>query len=212
MDTKHVNFSISSARERSNGSRQLAPLQIGQQFTTRVLQTQAEGQLVIELNRQSYIANSNSPLAAGQEFPVQVMQTGEPIQLKILGDDQQSTVENLLLAELIQAKSELATASSKPEPGTLLTLLKQIADKDAAPRLVAKGQGEIAKRILELAGKSEIPVHHDPTLIEILSRMDLEEHIPPQCYRVVAELLAFTYRVEAMNSERKIYSKEGREL
>jgi len=105
-------------------------LQIGQRFTARVLQAQAEGQLVIELNRQSYIANSNLPLAAGQEFPVQVTQTGQPIQLKILGDNQQSTIENLLLAELVQAKSELATASAKLQPGTLLTLLKQIADTE----------------------------------------------------------------------------------
>ena len=98
------------------------------------------------------------------------------------------------------------------EPRPKAAALKYLKDRDAAPRLVAKGQGEIAKRILELARKSEIPVHHDPALIEILSRMDLEEHIPPQCYRVVAELLAFIYRLQAMNSERKIYPQEGREL
>ena len=98
------------------------------------------------------------------------------------------------------------------EPRPIAAALKYQKDKDAVPRLVAKGQGEIAKRIMELARKSEIPVHHDPALIEILSKMDLDEHIPPQCYRVVAELLAFIYRVQAMNAERKICPKEGREL
>ena len=47
--------------------------------------------------------------------------------------------------------------------------------KDAAPRLVAKGQGHIAEKILQLAKDNQIPVHEDPALIEILSKMNLDE-------------------------------------
>ncbi len=66
--------------------------------------------------------------------------------------------------------------------------------RDDAPRLVAKGQGHLAERILQIAGEHHIPVHQDPVLIDILSKMDMHEEIPAECYRVVAEILAFIYR------------------
>jgi flagellar biosynthesis protein len=69
-------------------------------------------------------------------------------------------------------------------------------DHDAAPRLLAKGQGHVADRILEIAQQNQIPVHQDPALIEILSKMDLQEEIPAECYRVVAEILAFIYKTQ----------------
>jgi flagellar biosynthesis protein len=69
-------------------------------------------------------------------------------------------------------------------------------DQDKAPRLVAKGQGHIAHRILEIAQENQIPVHQDPALIEILSKMDLQDEIPAECYRVVAEILAFIYKTQ----------------
>ena len=68
--------------------------------------------------------------------------------------------------------------------------------KDSAPRLVAKGQGHIAAKILQLAKDNQIPVHEDPALIEILSKMNLEEQIPGGCYRVVAEILAWIYKAQ----------------
>ena len=68
--------------------------------------------------------------------------------------------------------------------------------EDTAPRLVAKGQGEIAERILSIARENNIPVHEDLALIEILSSLDLEEQIPPECYRVMAEILAWIYRAQ----------------
>ena len=68
--------------------------------------------------------------------------------------------------------------------------------KDSAPRLVAKGQGHIAAKILQLAKDNQIPVHEDPALIEILSKMNLDEQIPGDCYRVVAEILAWIYKAQ----------------
>jgi len=68
--------------------------------------------------------------------------------------------------------------------------------KDTAPRLVAKGQGHVAERILQLAKDNQIPVHEDPALIEILSKMNLEERIPGECYRVAAEILAWIYKAQ----------------
>jgi flagellar biosynthesis protein len=68
---------------------------------------------------------------------------------------------------------------------------------DEAPRLLAKGQGVIADRILEIAREHGIPVHQDRTLVDVLSRLDVEEQIPPELYLVVAQVLAFIYAAEA---------------
>jgi flagellar biosynthesis protein len=67
--------------------------------------------------------------------------------------------------------------------------------KDQAPKLVAKGRGYLADKILELARQHDIPVRQDRNLLQILSRLDLNEEIPPEVYKAVAEILAFIYRL-----------------
>jgi flagellar biosynthesis protein len=73
--------------------------------------------------------------------------------------------------------------------------LKYKPDDDHAPRVTAKGTGRLAERIIEMARKHGIPVKDDPDLVEVLSRLDLHDQIPPELYVVVAELLAFVYRL-----------------
>jgi len=67
------------------------------------------------------------------------------------------------------------------------------AAKDDAPRLTAKGKGHVAERIIELARQHDIPVRSDKALIQILSQLDIDQHIPPELYKAVAEILAFVY-------------------
>ncbi|MBI5056172.1 MAG: EscU/YscU/HrcU family type III secretion system export apparatus switch protein [Nitrospirae bacterium] len=74
--------------------------------------------------------------------------------------------------------------------------LKYIHGKDPAPQLVAKGRGEAAKKILEIAKKHDIPIHEDKELVELLSTLDLYQEIPPELYRAVAEILAFIYLID----------------
>lgn len=66
----------------------------------------------------------------------------------------------------------------------------------AAPRVVAKGQGQIAEKIIERAKEAGVFVHESPELVSLLMQVDLDQHIPPQLYRAVAELLAFIYMLE----------------
>jgi flagellar biosynthesis protein len=67
---------------------------------------------------------------------------------------------------------------------------------DKAPRVVASGSGEIAKKILELAQEHNIPVKQDDSLIDLLARLELRAEIPEIAYRAVATILAFLYRTE----------------
>jgi flagellar biosynthesis protein len=72
--------------------------------------------------------------------------------------------------------------------------------KDRAPKILAKGSGKIAEKIIELAKAHGIYIHNDPDLIEVLSQLDLNDEIPPHLYVVIAELLAFIY---SLNSGKK---------
>lgn len=67
---------------------------------------------------------------------------------------------------------------------------------DAAPRVVARGKGQVAEQIIARAREHGVYVHESPELVALLSQVDIDEHIPPQLYMAIAELLAWLYRVE----------------
>jgi len=69
-------------------------------------------------------------------------------------------------------------------------------EADAAPRVVAKGRGLVAEEIIARAREHGVYVHESPELVSLLSQIDLDQHIPPQLYIAVAELLAWLYRIE----------------
>jgi flagellar biosynthesis protein len=79
-------------------------------------------------------------------------------------------------------------------PETIIAAaLKYDRKKDIAPKVVAKGKGLLAEKIIELAKKNNIPMKSDPALVQILSKLDIEEAIPVTLYKAVAEILAFVY-------------------
>jgi flagellar biosynthesis protein len=69
--------------------------------------------------------------------------------------------------------------------------------RDRAPKVVAKGRGYLADKILELAREHHIPIRQDKNLLQILSRLDLNDEIPAEVYKAVAEILAFIYRLSS---------------
>jgi flagellar biosynthesis protein len=68
-------------------------------------------------------------------------------------------------------------------------------DGSGAPRVTAKGAGEVAQKILDLAEQHGVPLQENRELVEMLTQMPLESEIPEQLYRVVAEVIAFAYLV-----------------
>lgn len=67
---------------------------------------------------------------------------------------------------------------------------------DTAPRVVAQGRGLVAQAIIERAKQHGIFVHESEELVGLLMQVELDQHIPPQLYLAVAELLAWVYRLE----------------
>lgn len=74
-------------------------------------------------------------------------------------------------------------------------------EADAAPRVIAKGRGLVAEEIIARAKEHGVYVHESPELVSLLSQIDLDQHIPPQLYIAVAELLAWLYRIERGESK-----------
>ena len=71
------------------------------------------------------------------------------------------------------------------------------AKGDAAPKVVARGQGLVAEQIIARAQEAGVFVHESKELVSLLMDVDLDREIPPALYRVVAELLAWLYHIES---------------
>lgn len=72
--------------------------------------------------------------------------------------------------------------------------LRYDREKEDAPRVVAKGEGSIAEKIIALAHDSDIPITEDRDLVELLSLVELDQEIPPELYSAVAEVLSWIYK------------------
>ncbi len=77
-------------------------------------------------------------------------------------------------------------------------------ESDRAPVVVATGAGELAKRIVELATEHGVPIKTNDTLVDVLSKLQVGTEIPPETYKIVAEILAFLFRTDAAWREKKI--------
>ena len=75
------------------------------------------------------------------------------------------------------------------------TALQYDAQRDSAPRVVASGQRKIAEQILAEARKHNIPIHEDFELTAALASVNLGSEIPAELYPVIAEVLAYIYRI-----------------
>lgn len=67
---------------------------------------------------------------------------------------------------------------------------------EPAPRVVAQGRGLIAQAIIQRAKEHGVFVHESEDLVGLLMQVELDQHIPPQLYLAVAELLTWLYRLE----------------
>lgn len=74
-------------------------------------------------------------------------------------------------------------------------------DGERAPRVVAKGRGELAARILDAAEEAGVPVRRDRDLVQLLAAVDLGDEIPEEAYNAVAEVIAFLWRVNETRRE-----------
>jgi flagellar biosynthesis protein len=64
-------------------------------------------------------------------------------------------------------------------------------DGHGAPRVTAKGRGEVARKIVETAREHEVAIEQNALLAEALSAVELDDAIPEELYRATAQVIAF---------------------
>lgn len=67
---------------------------------------------------------------------------------------------------------------------------------DEQARVLARGDGSLAAKILEIARAHDIPVHRDEALVEVLSAFPNQQLLPAHAQAAVAEILSFLYQVD----------------
>ncbi len=84
--------------------------------------------------------------------------------------------------------------SEQPHPPTLAVALQY--DGETAPKVTAKGAGDIAEQILAIAREHDVPLQDNPELVKLLSKIELGDQIPEALYLAVAEVIAFAYMLK----------------
>lgn len=67
-------------------------------------------------------------------------------------------------------------------------------DGKSAPKVVAKGYGVIADKIREVAQENNVSVQENAMLSKALMQVELDDYIPEELYRGIAEVIGFVLR------------------
>ena len=75
--------------------------------------------------------------------------------------------------------------------------LKYEMGTEGAPKVVAKGADFLAQRIREVAEENKVPIVENPPLARALfGGVELDQEIPPEHYRAVAEIIGYVLRLQ----------------
>lgn len=124
---------------------------------------------------------------ARQEFKEQ---EGDPQVKGRIRQQQREMARNRMMANV--PKADVVVTN----PTHFSVALKYDVAKGGAPRVVAKGAGEVALRIRTLAAEAGVPLVEAPPLARALHKhVELEQEVPARLFRAVAEVLAYVYQL-----------------
>lgn len=89
-----------------------------------------------------------------------------------------------------------------PPPGRRQAVALAYQEGDSAPRVLARGYGDLAERIIAEARRQGVFVHDAPELVGLLMQLDIDQRIPATLYEVIAELLIWA-RELSLEAERR---------
>jgi flagellar biosynthetic protein FlhB len=99
-------------------------------------------------------------------------------------------------------KARIRMMANVPKADVIITnpthfsiALKYDPEQSDAPMVIAKGVDEVAMRIREIAKEHDIILYENPPLARSLyDLVDLDESIPQELYKAVAEVITFVYQ------------------
>lgn len=111
------------------------------------------------------------------------------------------------LRSLRIARARQRMMASVPKADVIITnpthfacALKYDMESMGAPVLIAKGQDFVAQRIREIATENEIPIVENPPLARALfASVEIDQEIPPEHYKAVAEVISYVMRLKEKN-------------
>lgn len=115
------------------------------------------------------------------------------------------------LEKKLKKKASQLQDVKKREDRTAVAVSYDI-EKDAAPVILAAGKGPLAEKILKIAEDNKIPLFEDRGLATLLSRIEIETEVPPELYVLVAEILAFVFKLDQMATKREYFEKKAKEM
>lgn len=71
--------------------------------------------------------------------------------------------------------------------------LRYQSSHDQAPKVVAKGVGDVAEALIHAAKQHDVRLWSDTQLVDALMRLDIGDVIPSELYEAVALILAYIY-------------------
>ncbi|SDK77158.1 flagellar biosynthesis protein [Franzmannia pantelleriensis] len=88
-------------------------------------------------------------------------------------------------------------------PGRRQAVALAYQESDGAPRVLARGYGDLAEQIIAEAQRQGVFVHDAPELVSLLMQIDIDERIPPTLYEVIAELLIWARELSLETEKRQ---------
>ena len=86
-------------------------------------------------------------------------------------------------------------------PTHIAIALRYRKSEGKAPKVIAKGKGELAEYMRDLARSNTIPIVEDIPLARLLyKRVKIGREVPAETYKAVAAILAFVYRLTGKSS------------
>ena len=74
--------------------------------------------------------------------------------------------------------------------------MKYKAYEDSAPKVIAKGSGEIAKKIIQKAKEYDVAIFQNPELTNMLMNVEINEEVPEKLYEAVVEVFVWLHKTE----------------
>ncbi|NBI29558.1 EscU/YscU/HrcU family type III secretion system export apparatus switch protein [Chengkuizengella marina] len=84
--------------------------------------------------------------------------------------------------------------------------LSYTSEKNDAPELKAKGKGLVADNIIREAKNYGVPIQEDASLVEVLSKLEINEEIPAELYQLIAEIFTMVYKADQKAKMMKVFN------
>lgn len=74
-------------------------------------------------------------------------------------------------------------------------------DGNNTPTITAKGVGDLADEIIDIAQQNDVPLCDNPALIDLLMTLELGDEIPETLYIAIAHIIAFAWQLQGKSPD-----------